>query len=1468
MQESDYNFQPVEFDPFAGPEIENVVPAIEPQAEIWASCLIGGEEANRSYNESVSLILKGPLEYQSIEKSIQDLLKRHDALRSGFSADGKQLCIFSEGILQYNFQDISGTDPGRQKDLIDQFLIEDAKTSFNLLTGPLFRVKLFKLAEDSHHLTLSSHHIICDGWSISIIMQDLGKLYSAGLKSEIAQLPAAPSFADYAVKQRAFQQSADYKSIESFWMKQFVDDVPELDVPTDFPRPEFRTYKSHRDDFELKPDLINAVKKMGAKAGCSFVSSMLVAFEVFLHRISGQSDIILGVPSAGQSAEGYNDLVGHCVNMLPLKSHHNGDFTFLEFLKIRKPAIFDAYENQQYTFGSLLKKLNISRDASRVPLIPIVFNIDIGLNDGVKFEGIEHELIINKREYENFEIFLNASGSGDSLILEWSYNTQLFSAETISVMMDDFTELLHQVTENPEIKIRDIDTRSSGDAFEWNNTDAIYPKESSLHELISQKAREYPQKNAVSFRNKNISYQELNERSNRLTNLLIKQGVQKGDRVALALDRSEELIISLLAILKSGAAYVPLDPSYPKKQIEYMLKDSSAKILLTSKAYQNKFSSESKEIILDDVQNELGECSKDDPNVAVNGSDLAYVIYTSGSSGKPKGTQIEHHSLVNFLLSMQKVPGISPPDRLLAVTTISFDIAGLELYLPLISGAELVLADSESVKDGRLLLDLIRNEKISIMQATPSSWRMILDAGWNEAINIKVLCGGEALSRDLAGSLKERCSSLWNMYGPTETTIWSTLKQISNFDQAITIGRPIANTQVYLLDQYLKQVRKGGTGEIYIAGDGLARAYLNNPEMTDAAFVKDPFSDQADKKMYRTGDLGRYMPEGDIQCLGRIDNQVKIRGHRIELGAIEESLLMQDSIKEAVVIAREDLTGDKKLVAYIVPDKVEENSKSPSWQERWEDLYKRGIQSESDLSIDEQQLDIAVAQEISGRTDIRGEVEEWLKQSVDRIKAINAKTVMELGCGAGQLVFELAPFAEKLIATDYAETAIDKLKEKLGAEPEKWKNVSAITAPADDFSFVNNGSLDLVIINGVVQYFPDASYLVKVIKEASKAIKKGGCIYIGDMQGYSTLPMYHAYDQLNRTDENLKISEFKKICDRRVKLEDELVADPGFFYKLPELIPEISGVNVQLREGKHINETTKYHYDIWLYVNAGSVSVKADIQIKWQAGNTLDWIKNELKKYPGKIVRVHKIFNIRTIEDYALQQILVRIDNDASVKDAKVLMTSTQEGLNPHPFWNLGPELGYESHVRWTNDGSDGCFDVIFVPSEQHNRFPEAGEILNPLKDSAFDYARDPYSGELTASAEQLMEWKESLKELLPAQMVPSEFVLLKKLPLLPNGKTNRKALPKPVQKLHENQEKAMPRTVIEKLVAKIWAETLGLDSVGLNDDFFELGGHSLIAIQVMIRMEKETGLRLPLTSLFKFTTLEGFALLFSEAPI
>ncbi|HKO80261.1 MAG TPA: amino acid adenylation domain-containing protein, partial [Chitinophagaceae bacterium] len=476
----------------------------------------------------------------------------------------------------------------------------------------------------------------------------------------------------------------------------------------------------------------------------------------------------------------------------------------------------------------------------------------------------------------------------------------------------------------------------------WNNTWAEYPKEKSLVALLHEVAVQHSDKVAIEFKQQKISYKDLDEKSSQFANLLLKQGGTTGQAIGLAVDRSPEMIIALLAIMKSGAAYVPLDPEYPRERVEYMLQDSNAKILITSKKYSHHFKSDATELIIEDCLSQLSQFSNEFPSINLNGSDLAYILYTSGSTGKPKGVQIKHHNLVNFLLSMQKMPGISANDSLLAITTISFDIAGLELYLPLVSGAKVVLADTETAKDAYRLLALIKEKNITMMQATPSTWRMLLDSGWNKPFDFTVLCGGEALPKDIADKLVGLCSSLWNMYGPTETTIWSTVKQITADSPSITIGRPIDNTQVYILDEYLKNVPAGATGEIFIAGDGVAKGYFHKPELTAERFLPNPFTTDSTTKMYRTGDLGKFLENGEILCLGRIDQQVKVRGHRIELGEIEYSLGKLEGIKEAVVVATEDIPGNQKLAAYVIPEQQNKkiNYDSKEQKLKWRDAIK------------------------------------------------------------------------------------------------------------------------------------------------------------------------------------------------------------------------------------------------------------------------------------------------------------------------------------------------------------------------------------------------------------------------------------------------------------------------------------------------------------------------------------------------
>ena len=965
-------FPTVDFDPFAGLPLQCVVPITEPQAELWTTCQLGGDDASRAFNESVSLRFSGPLDQSAMERAWQALVSRHEALRSAFSADGRHICIFGEMPTELAYQDCSSQTDAEQQRIVAEWTGQDARHVFDLLNGPLAKASLIKLSDTAHHFTLTAHHIVCDGWSLGILLQDLGLLYSAYDRQTTPVLPEASRFSQYAVEQKEFVAGAPYQKIEQFWLNQYRQTVPVLDLPTDFPRPPLRTYESSRRDYPLDPALVAAVKKMGIQAGCSFVTTLLAAFEVLLHRLTGQNDLVLGLPAAGQSATGHLRLVGHCVNLLPLHSSPRPNAPFIDFLRQRKAALLDAFDHQQLTFGTLLQKLPISRDASRVPLVPVIFNVDMGLDNDVHFAGLDYRLINNPRQYEAVELSVNASGSTDALTLEWSYNTQLFRADTIDRMMGEFASLLRAVTTDPTVLLGQIPLTDQHELRQkiarWNDTTADYPRQTPLHTLIAQTAARYPDKTALmmgSYTSDDVTtpnnslppmltYRTLDETADHVAHHLRSRGVGVGDVVGVGLDRSPELIIALLAVLKSGAAYLPIDPTYPHDRVIFMLTDASAKILLTSNRYKGRLAHPAAtELCLDEIltapaPNETDSADKkatgpatDEPTAGarVSGSDLAYVLYTSGSTGRPKGVPVEHRNLVNLLYSMIDWPSITPDDVLLGVTTVAFDIAGLELFLPLLVGATLVLADAETTKDGRALLRGITepipampglgSNRITFMQATPATYKMMLAAGWeplpdDERPPIKILCCGEPMSKDLAQKLTARCPSVWNMYGPTETTIYSTGKQIRATDEVITIGRPIHNTQVYVLDEERNLLPEGIVGELYIGGAGVARGYLNRPELTAEKFLPDPFDAAGTGRLYRTGDLGKFTADGEIHCLGRIDQQVKIRGYRIELEEIENVLNALPDVREVVVLAREDRPGDQRLVAYVVPETMPE----------------------------------------------------------------------------------------------------------------------------------------------------------------------------------------------------------------------------------------------------------------------------------------------------------------------------------------------------------------------------------------------------------------------------------------------------------------------------------------------------------------------------------------------------------------
>jgi len=918
----------VDFDPFADGELLLTAPATESQKEIWASVQMG-DAANCAYNESQSLRLKGNLDVEALQSAVQQLVQRHEALRTTFSTDGNTLCIIASRQIEISIIDLSGLEPQEQETKIASILQQEVEQPFDLEHGPLFRSKIVKLQMQEHLAVLTAHHIICDGWSWAVLMPDLGKLYSGLQQGIVPELEEPDHFSEYATLQEEEAQSPEAIATEQYWLDQFADSVPVLDFPSDRPRPPLRTFNAAREDWHLNPELVANLKQLGTKLGCSFMTTILSGFEVWLHRLTGQNDLVVGISVAGQATLGQYNLVGHCVNLLPLRSQINGEKSFSDYLQTRRSAVLDAYDHQQFTFGSLIKKLVFPRDSSRIPLVPITFNIDQGLDgNSLPFTGLEVEFFSNPRAFENFELFINATELRGQMTLECQYNTNLFDANTIRRRMAEFETLLAGIVANPNqiiAKLPILPTTEQQLLASWNNTQTAYPEDLCIHQLFETQVEKTPDAIAVVFEDKQISYRELNLRANQLAHYLQSLGVGSEVLVGLCVERSLEMVVGVLGILKAGGAYVPLDYAYPEERLAFMLQDAQVSVLLTQEKLKSGLPKHQAEIICLDTNWQSIDYGLDNPTNSVTSNNLAYIIYTSGSTGQPKGVQIQHRSAVNLLNAIAQEPGLTAEDTLLSVTSLSFDIAVSEILLPLSVGAKLVLVSREVAADSTQLLKALTTSGATFMQPTPVTWRLLLAAGWQGSPQLKMISTGEALPRDLANQLLPKGACLWNLYGPTETTIWSTGYKVTTGNKAIGIGCPLANTQIYILDSHLQPVPIGISGELYIGGEGLARGYLNRPDLTAERFISNPFSPNPKSRLYKTGDLARYLPDGHIEYLGRIDYQVKLRGFRIELGEIETALLQHPVVKEAVVIIREDTPNENSLVGYIVAETGEDS---------------------------------------------------------------------------------------------------------------------------------------------------------------------------------------------------------------------------------------------------------------------------------------------------------------------------------------------------------------------------------------------------------------------------------------------------------------------------------------------------------------------------------------------------------------
>ncbi|HSK04398.1 MAG TPA: amino acid adenylation domain-containing protein, partial [Kofleriaceae bacterium] len=911
-------------------------PSTEPQREVWLADRLG-PEASLAYNESVSLHLRGELDVAALRHAVRALPARHDALRSTFGADGLTIRAGEIPELEVPLRDLEPLLPEARQAELAAITARHVGEPFDVERGPLVRAELVRLAADHHVLVFTGHHIVLDGWSYWVIVKDLAALYGIATGSRSAPLPAAPSFLDYAAACAARADAADTRDNERWWVERFADGVPVLDLPTDRPRPPVRSTRAGREDHVLPADLLAAVRKLGAGLGASLFATLLAGFDAVLHRLTGATDLVVGIPAAGQAAAGLEGLVGHCVNMLPLRNRLARTERFADHVKAARATMLDAYEHQDVTFGRVLQMLPIARDPSRLPLISVMFNIDQALTgEGHSLPGVALELASNPRTHETFELFVNAVDTGAGMRLECQYNRDLFDAATVRRWLAAFETLLRGAVADPDQAIGKLPILAEEDRralAAWNATEADYPRTARIEELIAATARRAPERVAVRSGDRTLTYGQLAQRAAAIAAELRAPGVRTGDRVGLLVERDTDLLPSILGVLSAGAAYVPLDPAFPVERLRFMVEDAGLAAIVTTSAIAVGAANVIggvPAVVLDDIHADAEVEPLTGPlSLPGTAEDAAYVIYTSGSTGKPKGVAVPHRAVVNFLTSLAREPGMTERDVVVAVTTLSFDIAVLELLLPLTVGAEIVLATRDVASDGGALAGLLEQHRATIMQATPASWRMLLEAGWRGGPAFKALCGGEAMPRELAEALHPRVGELWNMYGPTETTVWSTCERIADPAGPILIGRPIANTKVHILDEDQQPVPIGVVGEIYIGGDGVAIGYLGRPELTAERFLPDRTRVEPGGRLYRTGDLGRWRarPDGSggasggagaIECLGRTDFQVKVRGYRIELGEIEVALARHPAIAQAAVVAREDRPGDVRLVGYVV----------------------------------------------------------------------------------------------------------------------------------------------------------------------------------------------------------------------------------------------------------------------------------------------------------------------------------------------------------------------------------------------------------------------------------------------------------------------------------------------------------------------------------------------------------------------
>ncbi|WP_019909405.1 non-ribosomal peptide synthetase [Paenibacillus sp. HW567] len=1454
-------------------------------------------EDKAAYNMYAAVRLRGDIQTDTIESAFRHVANRHENLRSNFlEQEGRPIVILDihNPVHTRLYDDVSPHDIRTAEEEAQRLLQSFISQPFDLSGEPLFRTMLIRLAPKEHILAVCMHHIISDGWSMGILLKEWTTVYNALLQNSEPNLPEIPvSYADFAHWQIDKLESGGWSGHLHYW-KTLLSGASSAALTPDNRHPERMEHNGNEVRFVLPGELYRRLAEFSVGSGLTLFTVLFSIFNVLLYRYTKETSIVTGTPIANRNYTEIEEIIGYFVNLLPLRVELDPQMSFRELAGRVMQSSQEAYSHQDFPFDRVIEELQPERTDQLIPLIRNLFVFQNQMVPPLRLNGIDTEYLELYNHTSKSDLLLSMIVRDGSIDARLEYDGRLFVPQTMQSFAKHFVRLAESAMEQPDLPICHLELLDKAEQQpQFSHLVVQNTEHFVIHQKFEQIAAKFSNRIALQWDSEAWTYGQLEQRANQIARYINGLGVRPGEFVGLFMERSPQVVASILGILKAGCAYVPMDPAYPEERIRFMLNDAGCRVILVDNLTEARLTANSDCLIvnLSSAEDAITRLPVASVRYDSKSTDLVYMIYTSGSTGVPKGVLIDHGNVSRLFTSTNGQFHFDENDVWSLFHSYAFDFSVWEIWGALLHGGKLVIVPGHVTRSFELFYELIVKEKITVLNQTPSAFKQLShteellcsDDGGSGLNHLRyVIFGGEALElSSLETWLKrhgDECPRLINMYGITEITVHATYRRIRIEDlqgaYGHVIGNPLRDMRAYVLDEWMQMVPVGVAGELYIGGPGVSRGYWNREALNQGKFIQDPFiagsmPQENFCRLYRSGDLARWTHENELEYVGRIDNQVKVRGFRIELGEVETAIQQNENVSQNVAVVEHNQFGDPRIVSYFIPYEYKllelrrELQKKEQVTNRWELVFD-GYYQEENFHEDKSFHIAGWNDSYSGEAIPEVEMEEWTKETVARIRSYRPRRILEVGCGTGLLLFRLAADCESYTAIDFSVQAIEYLRAHLSLLGPNASKVKLYKANAHDLDELNLDDIDMVIINSVAQYFPDVQYLNLVLEKAAKRLGKRGCIFLGDVCGMMFGEIHQSSVAMSKAELDMTVADFKRLVRHRLDRHNELMLDVSYFTGLSNTVGGLEYAELLYKRGKFHHEMNKYRFDAVLHKGAKPV---------WEIAGEYDW--RQLREKGTDIVGLclqheKECFVIRNFPNSRImtEWNFVQWYNTAYPQTA-ISAYPVKERLEATGLHQT--QLAWESDthlMEWviTDTASRGCIDAVFYPVSGEKLLP----CLTLIAEAAcvLPGANLPLRAKLEATIEQNI--KASLKGLIPEYMIPSEFVALESFPLTVNGKIDRSQLRlfKPYKAKVTSFVEATRQegTEMEEMVCRLWMDLLDTGYVGLDESFFEAGGHSLLVVQLMFQIKKAFKVHIPLLQLMQEPTVRGIAAVIERA--